>query len=176
MFEKIETERFILRNVNNNDRNEIFEILSDDETVKFLNMEKHNNIEMTDDLIDEYLIGLEKGEKFPFAIINKNTNDFIGVILVKLDLYDEDCFEFTIYINKKYWNQGIYTEIIKPIIKFAFEDVKTGNFRGFVMKRNDASSKVLEKSGFKLEKVFHVDGIEDDIKSYLITKKEYETR
>lgn len=172
---QLETKRFILRKVDMQDNIEIFEILSDEETTTYLNMEKHINIEMTNNMIKDYLNGLEEGTKYPFAIIDKETNNFIGVILVKLDLYDEDCFEFTIYINKKYWNKGIYTEVIKPIIKFSFKKIKIGNFRGFVMEGNESSCKVLERSGFTLEKIFNVPGIERKIKSYLITKNEYES-
>ena len=58
--------------------------------------------------------------------------------------------------------------------KYVFESIQTGNFRGFVMEKNVASSKVLEKNNFKLEKVFEVNGIEGKIKSYLITKAEFD--
>lgn len=174
--EQLETKRFFLRKVDIKDNKDIFEILSDEETTKYLNMKRHVNLKMTDDMINEYLNGVEEKTKYPFAIIDKETNCFIGVILVKLDLYDEDCFEFTIYINKKYWNRGIYTEVIKPIIKFSFEEIKTGNFRGFVMEENESSCRVLEKSGFSLEKIFSVPGIEGRIKSYLITMDEYKNR
>lgn len=172
---QLETKRFILRKVNIQDNIDIFEILSDEETTKYLNMERHINIEMTNDMIKDYLNGFEEGTKYPFAITDKETNNFIGVILVKLDLYDEDCFEFTIYINKKYWNKGIYTEVIKSIIKFTFKEIKTENFRGFVMEGNESSCRVLERSGFSLEKIFEVPGIERKIKSYLITKNDYES-
>ena len=51
--------------------------------------------------------------------------------------------------------------------QIAFEDIGTGNFRGFVMDKNIASKKVLEKCGCKLEKIFNVDGIDGKIYSYL---------
>ena len=38
--------------------------------------------------------------------------------------------------------------------------IGTGNFRGFVMEKNMASKRGLQKCGFKLEKIFNVDGIE----------------
>lgn len=171
--ESIETKRYILREINKEDIEEIFRILSDEEIIKHLNMEKHNNIDDTKKLINEYSIGLKRGEKYPFAIIHKETKEFIGVFLIKLDVFDEDCFEFTVYIKKKFWNQGVYTEVLKYMIEFAFDTIKTGNFRGFVMEKNEASSRVLEKCNFKLEKIFKVDGIEGNIKSYLMTKEEY---
>lgn len=169
----IETERLLLRKIDDNDAENIFIILSDNEVINNLNMDIHKEIDDTRKLINEYQQGYDEGTKYPFAIIEKNTNKFVGVFLIKIDLFDEDCFEFTIYLNKKYWGRGIYTEVLPYMIKFAFEDIKTGNFRGFVMEKNIASSKVLERCGFKLEKKFDVPGIEGKILSWLITSEEY---
>ena len=169
----IETDRFILRKVEKDDNNYIFEILCDEEVIQNLNMDIHKNIEDTNKLIEDYLLENMKGNKYPIAIVDKKTKKFIGVFLIKIDLFDEDCFEFTVYIGKKYWGKGIYTEVLPYMVKFAFEKIKTGNFRGFVMEKNIASSKVLEKSGFNLEKIFEVPGLDGKIISYLITKEEY---
>ena len=113
------------------------------------------------------------GEKFPFAIIDSTTDTFVGVFLIKLDVFDDDCFEFTVYIKKEYWNHGVYSEILPHMVDFAFTTIKTGNFRGFVIINNKSSSKVLKKSGFRLEKTFTVAGLPEPIESYLITKQEY---
>ena len=171
--ENIVTNRFILRKVNKEDSTEIFKILSDKDVNENLNMDIHVNILDTDKLIEEYLGENKNGNKYPFAIIDKNTKEFLGVFLIKLDLYDEDCFEFTIYIGKDNWGKGIYTEVLPYMTEYAFTKIQTGNFRGFVMEKNIASSKVLEKCGFTLEKVFEVPGLNGKIKSYLITREEY---
>lgn len=169
----INTERFLLRKIEREDLDDIFRLLSNPEIIENLNIEIHKCKENSEKLIAEYLEGYEKGTKYPYAIIEKSTNKFVGVFLIKLDLFDEECFEFTVYLNKKYWGKGIYTEILPYMTKVAFEDIKTENFRGFVMERNIASSKVLERCNFKLEKIFEVTGIEGKIKSYLITRKNY---
>ena len=150
MKEKI-TKRFILRKVKKEDNKEIFKILSNQETIENLNMSIHTKIEDTNEMIENYLKENEEGTKYPYAIIEKETNNFIGVFLIKLDLYDEDCLEFTIYLKKEYWGKGIYTEVLPYMTEVAFEAVKTGNFRGFVMEKNVASSRVLEKCNFKLD-------------------------
>ncbi len=171
--ENIETERFVLRKIENSDVYDIYTILSNQEVIINLNMNLHRSIEDTKAMIKDYFEEFEKGTKFPFAIVDKISKNFIGVFLIKLDLYDEDCFEFTIYIKKEYWNIGVYSEVLPYMTKFAFDKIKTSNFRGFVMENNNASSKVLEKCNFKLEKVFEVPGIEKKIKSYLMTKDMY---
>lgn len=169
----IETKRFILRKVENDDADDIYKILSNEKVIENLNMNLHEKIEDTYELLKDYENGLRKNIKFPYAIIDRCTSDFIGVFLIKLDLYDDDCFEFTIYLNEKYWGMGIYTEVLPYMTRVAFEDIGTGNFRGFVMEKNRASSRVLEKCGFKKEKVFKVPGLDGNIISYLITKENY---
>lgn len=171
--ENIETKRYILRKVEENDAEYIFKILSDKDVIENLNMDIHKNISDTENMLKEYFEENEKGNKYPFSIIDKETNKLVGVFLIKLDLYDEDCFEFTVYISKEEWGKGIYTEVLPYMTKFAFEKIGTGNFRGFVMEKNIASSKVLEKCGFELEKIFEVPGLEGKIISYLITKENY---
>lgn len=172
--QEIITDRYILRKVNKEDAHSIFEILSDEQVITNLNMNIHREIEDTYTLIEDYEKGYQEKEKYPYAIIEKETNKFVGVFLIKLDLYDEDCFEFTVYLAKSEWNKGIYTEVLPYMVKVAFEDVQTGNFRGFVMEKNKSSSRVLEKCGFELEKIFEVPGLEGKIISYLITREEYE--
>ena len=176
IIENIDTPRFLLRKVEYSDCDEIFEILSDENVITNLNMDIHKSIEDTRKLLDEYFEEYKKGNKFPYAIIDKENNNFVGVFLIKLDLYDEDCFESTIYLNKSYWNKGVFTEIMPYMTKVAIEDVKTGNFRGFVMEKNKASSRVLEKCGFELEKIFDVPGLEGKILSYLMTRENYYKR
>ena len=151
---EIETKRLKLRKIELADAEKIYEILSNEKVISNLNMEIHESIEDTYKLLEDYLKGFEEKVKFPYTILDKESNELIGVFLIKLDLYDEDCFEFTIYLDEKYWGKGIYTEVLPYMIEIAFEDIKTENFRGFVMEKNKASSRVLEKCGFELEKIF----------------------
>lgn len=169
----IETERFWLRKVTLDDSKDIFGILSDSDTIRYLNLNSISNICDVEELVEEYLRENAEGNKYPFAIIEKKSSAFVGVFLIKLDLYDEDCFEFTVYIDKKFWNQGVYSEVLPQMVKFSFEKIGTGNFRGFVMQSNASSARVLLKNKFILEKTFEVEGLPDMIESYLMTKEFY---
>lgn len=169
----IKTERCILRRTAWEDRNNIFKILNNPKAIENLNMNLHLTLEDTDRLLDDYFLGIENETKCPYTIIDSNTGAFIGIFLLKLDLYNEDAFEFTVYLDELFWGKGIYTEILPYMVTVAFDDIKTKNFRGYVMEKNVASRKVLEKSDFILEKVFNVPGIQDKIYSFLITEEDY---
>ena len=83
---EIITDRLILRKVEISDVDDIFEILSDEETIENLNMEIHKSKDDTIKLIEDYLAEYEQRNKFPYAIINKESKKFVGVFLIKLDL------------------------------------------------------------------------------------------
>lgn len=172
--EMIETNRFILRKIAKEDAKDIFEILNKDDVIKTLNMKKLEKIEDANLLIEEYLTEYEKGNKEPFVIMDKENNELLGVFLLKVDLYNEDAFEFTVFIKPEFWGKGIYTEVLPYMIEEALEKIKVKNFRGYIKEGNIASEKVLEKNKFKLEKIFKVENIEERIKSYLITQEMYE--
>lgn len=165
--DSFETNRFNIKILENKYINNVFNILSDEDVITNLNMNIHKSVEDTEKLFNEYENGYKEKEEYPFEILDKETNDFIGVFLLKRDLYTEDCFEFTIYLNKKYWSKGVYTEVLPYMTNFVFNSIKVKNFRGYVKDKNIASKKVLEKCGFKLEKIFNVPGIEGKIYSYL---------
>lgn len=101
----IETTRYILKLVEKENTNKIFKILSNPHVVENLNMNIHTKLKDTLDLLDDYYNGLQKGEKFPYEILDKKTGEFIGVFLIKLDLFDEDCYEFTIYLDELHWGK-----------------------------------------------------------------------
>ncbi len=172
----IETNRYKLKKIEKDSAKNLFHVLSNEKIIANLNMSLHKTMEDTYQLLEEYEKGFKEGTKFPFEILKKDTNEWIGVFLLKLDYYDEDCFEFTIYLDEPYWGQGIYTEILPYMVTYAFEKIGTGNVRGFVMEKNVASARVLAKSGFSLEKKIKVPGIEGEVLSYLMTKKEYDKK
>ena len=170
---QIETNRFLLNMLELDDHVRVFEILNDEEVMRYLNVGRMETLDDARNLVQDYLEGYKAGTKYPFAITSKDENCLVGIFVIKLDLFDEDCFEFTVFIDRKYWNTGIYSEVLPYMTEVAFNVINTGNFRGFVMSNNKSSARVLLKNGFVLEKTFSVDGIADKIESYLLTYEQY---
>jgi len=172
----IETERLKFRLVEKTDVEEIFSLLHDERIVKYLNMERHLTIDDTNKLLDEYFDGLIDYSKIPYYVMDKTDNAFIGVLLLKVDLYNVSSYEMTIYLKKEYWGKGYAKEMISSIYSIIFDELGIKNLRGYIMENNIASSKVLENLGFELEKIFKVDGIDGLIKSYLLTVDDYKNK
>lgn len=167
------TDRLNLRLVDINDSTDIYNILSNDNVNQNLNMDKPKDINDINELINKYFKHYQDETYEPLAITLRDTNEFVGVFLFKLDLYNEDAYECTIYIDEKFWNKGITTEVMKFMVNYFFNNYKQSNFRGYIMEKNTASARVFEKCNFKLERIFKVDGIDGNILSYLMTREDY---
>lgn len=59
--------------------------------------------------------------------------------------------EIGYWIGKKYWHQGIATELVKKLCEYGFENYDIVRIYGEIFEPNIASGKVLEKNGFQLE-------------------------
>lgn len=169
----LETARCTLRELVPADADALFEILRDEKTTEFLNLKRPENVSDAEKIIEEYSDGYRRGTKFPFAVVERSRRKLVGVFLIKEDLFDEDCFEYTTYFHRDFWGRGYLSEVFPPMLSFAFEKTGTGNVRGFVMQGNDASAKVCLKNKMILEKIFDVPGIPRKIESYLMTREMY---
>src|SRR5690606_7313539 len=84
-----------------------------------------------------------------WAVINKETGEFLGWCGLKLDGNETDIgFRFF----EKFWNKGYATESAKACLDYGFNDLRLNEIIGRAMKENTASIKVLEKIGLKYEK------------------------
>ena len=59
--------------------------------------------------------------------------------------------EISYTIHPDYWNQGYATEIVKSLIKFAFQECQLHRLEAGVAVTNCASIRVLEKTGMQRE-------------------------
>jgi RimJ/RimL family protein N-acetyltransferase len=66
--------------------------------------------------------------------------------------YIDNCSaEIGYWLGRRYWGQGIMTEAVKLVTKYAFEKLGLKRVYAYVFWGNKQSVRVLEKNGFKLE-------------------------
>jgi len=89
----------------------------------------------------------KKKHEINFAVeINGEVVGGIG-----LDKIYDHCAEIGYWLGKKYWGQGIMTEAVKLVTKYAFEKLGLRRIYAFVFLFNKASAAVLKNTGFKCE-------------------------
>lgn len=155
---------------------------------KIFESENINYFNITEDLVDEYLLmvndkeiqkmistversytkdqeitwikeALESGD-YQFSMLEKCSNKFIGNVSL-MDV-DADSCEVGICITNDMQDKHYGTEAIKRIIDYAFNDIKLKKIRAIVFSNNERSMHLVEKVGFKktsiVENVKTVDG------------------
>jgi RimJ/RimL family protein N-acetyltransferase len=88
--------------------------------------------------------------KRSFAIANDN--EFIGAIGIE-PCRDVNRYtgEIGYWIAEPFWGKGIATEAIKIFVKYIFNNYDLLKIFAHVFSSNQASTRVLEKAGFRLE-------------------------
>jgi RimJ/RimL family protein N-acetyltransferase len=144
------TERLLLKEFELSDANEMFDLNSDTDVIKFTGDKPFKNIEEAQALITNY-DQYEKYKMGRWTVLAKQTNEYLGWCGLK---YHEDVKEVDIgfRFHQKYWGRGYATESAAACLKYGFENLNLNRIIGRVLKENMASIKVLEKIGMKLEK------------------------
>jgi len=88
---------------------------------------------------------------YDFAIELKSGKKLIGGIALK----DVDQFqgmaEIGFWLGEKYWRQGLMSEAIDAVLKFAFEKLSLRRINWYAFTDNQASNVLASKTGFVFE-------------------------
>ena len=143
----IETKRLILRKWTVDDADALFEILRDQEVVRYIADGKP----FTYEKVKEFLIWGENYERengfCRWKVIEKASGEIIGSCgFVRLQ--DTQEIDFGYLFAKKHWGKGFATEIAEPALAYGFDKLGFREIIGKTDLKNFASQKVLEKMGF----------------------------
>ena len=169
----INTKRFYLRKFKITDAIAMFNNwASDDEVTKYLTWQSHRNVEVSKSFI-QYLIDTNKTD---LAICDRATNEVIGAISNVKENADFSACEIGYCLSRKYWNQGVMTEVLDAYLDDLFNNKNYKVVEAEHMVENAASGAVMIKCGFRFN--YNAEILTDkhgwiNVKHYSITKEEY---
>lgn len=150
-FPVLETERLLLRRVTTDDVNEVFELRSNPETMKYIprplvknNEEALEHIAMIEEKIETNL-GINWG------ITLKGNPKLLGIIGYYRMQPENYRSEIGYILLPEFHGKGIITEAVNTLIKYGFNDLKLHSIEAIIDPENYASEKVLQKCGFVKE-------------------------
>ncbi|TLS38138.1 GNAT family N-acetyltransferase [Pseudalkalibacillus caeni] len=150
-FTTLETPRLLLREINQGDLPEIFNIFSDKETLRYYGMEPFETEEEAEQLINAFRKGFEENQAIRWGIILKETNNLIGTIgfhnWSKRSFRAEVGYELSSNTLRK----GIMTEALNKVIPYAYNEMGLNRIGATVAPENMASRKLLAKFSFREE-------------------------
>lgn len=151
-FPYIETERLILRKIDNiKDVTNFFIIRSNSNTMFHIPRQPAQSEQDVIDLINSGNELYEKGEMMNLAICLKDSDEFIGAIGLYRINWDAHRSEIGYVINPDYSGKGYMHEACKALVKFAFEEIDFHSLEAVINSDNIPSIKVVEKIGFVRE-------------------------
>jgi len=158
LFPKLTSTRLVLDEVNSEDAQDIFEILSDEDVVKFYDFEQFTNVNQASELICNDLKKYQSGTHLRWAVRDNTTHNFLGSIGMKFNEANHSAtlgYEF----KKVTWGKGIATEALQQVINYLLKsdllkghtEKKINRLEAYTMQGNAASEKVLTKLSFQKE-------------------------
>jgi ribosomal-protein-alanine N-acetyltransferase len=154
-FPHIETERLILRKIDNvKDVANFFKVRSNSNTMYHIPRPPAQFEQDVIDLINSGNEQYEKGEMMSLAIALKDTDEFIGAIGFYRIKWEDHRTEIGYILNPDYSGKGYMHEACKALIKFAFEEIGFHSLEAVINADNFASINVVEKLGFVREAYF----------------------
>jgi len=153
-FPEFESRRLRFRKIILDDAKEIFLIRSNDDVMRYMDVPRHYSVSDSEKLLQSIEESLKNENGINWAIIEKDSNAFIGYIGF-IRIFSEHCrAEIGYALKPEYWGKGYMYETINRLVKFGFEEIKLHSIEANVNPMNERSKKVLERVGFKKEAYF----------------------
>ncbi len=141
---QVETKRLFLRDFVPEDASDLYEILGDEETMKYC--EPAYDLAQTEKFLTDFCIGRHGG----VAAVCRDSGKVIGYILFHEG--EKGVYEIGWFFNRVYWGRGFAFEACRAVIDYAF--CRMGAHKVFAETIDGGRSvRLMEKLGMKREGV-----------------------
>ena len=159
----LETPRLILRQLTDDDVDNLYLLDNDPEVMRFISGGVTSSYETIQDVfLPNVLSYYEKYDKLGFwAVIEKSTQEFIGWIVLRpeshfcfaklLNAVEDNALELGYRWRKISWNKGYATEASLAIINKTLALENCFKIIAWALPENTASIRVMEKLGMRLQ-------------------------
>jgi len=178
----LETDRLTLRQFTETDVENLFELNSDPEVMRYITGGKPTpREEIRDNIIPFHLGVYERSDGLgTWAAQARSTGEFLGWFHFRPG--SGEGAELGYRLRRGAWNKGYATEGSRALIRKGFTDLRVDRVFALTMTVNTASRRVLEKAGLTLVRTFPwhlpdlIEGSEHGEVEYALTRAEWETR
>ena len=161
---KLESERLLIRPFKIGDEQALFELNSNSLVQKYTGDKLVTTKKQAEEILhnivlkDYQIYGYGR-----FAVIYKFDQKLIGFTGIKYLPEVNGESDLGYRFLPEYWGKGIATESSKMTLEYGFKSLQLEKILGFTELKNKASTRVLEKVGFKINKIDFYPGEENDL-------------
>lgn len=138
---RLETERLILRNYQNDDVVQVHEYFSNEDVSKY-----EDFYPMTIDEVSEIVFEWSSMDNRLVAVL-KESNILIGSVGYWID--EDGDYSIDYDFNPEYGKQGYATEAVSKLLEYLFDELKISKIYGDCDVRNVNSYRLMERLGFQ---------------------------
>ena len=150
-FPELNTERLLLRKLEESDWDMISYLRSDKEVNEFVKRPSAESKEKALEFINKTNNGIDRQNLFYWTITEKESNQMIGSICLWNFSKDRKTAEVGYDLSPKFQGKGIMNESLKSILEFGFKNLNLDLIEAYTHKRNLSSKKLLERNRFILD-------------------------
>lgn len=155
---QLTTDRLLVCDPEESDLMELHELLSDKVAMYYLDDISTVTLEESKENLKASMSGVGKSDRknYFFKILKKENHEFIGQIGYTV-LYETPMGKIVgmgYFIKPKFWGQGITTEAVREVMRFAFEDNNVFKIETGCNAENINSEKIMKKVGMTKEAEF----------------------
>lgn len=177
-FPLLQTERLVLRQMTLADVNEVFDMRSNPEVMKYIGKPRAKSMDDAKDLIQRVTDGLYNQTGITWALSLKESPDLIGSLGLWRTEPENNRAEIGFTLRRQFHRKGYLSEAIKPVLAFGFERMQLNSIMGSADARNLASCRTMEKAGFKCEGIlrqnWYFEGNYSDSAIYGLLAEDYQ--
>jgi RimJ/RimL family protein N-acetyltransferase len=181
----LETERVLLRRFTEADVDNLFDLDSDPDVMRYLTNGKPTPRDVIqNETLPRFLHYYERFGGFGFwAAIDKSTGEFLGWFHFRsLEGASPDEPELGYRLRESAWGKGLGTEVSRALIRKGFTELGVRRVVASTDRVNYASRRVMEKAGMRHVRTFRFDepwpglpeGPEQEGVEYALTKADWE--
>jgi RimJ/RimL family protein N-acetyltransferase len=165
----LETERTILREVNEDDAEFVLDLLNQPSFIRYIGDRKVRTVEQARDYVkSRFIENYRKHGYAMWAVVSKETGDAMGIcgFIRREGLPEADIgFAFLPQFERK----GYAYESAAAVMRYGRDNLKLGRVLAITSKDNAASVRLLEKLGFEFERFITMPGDDEELNLFSST-------
>jgi len=147
--DQIETERLILRKPSLEDAQALFDTyMQDTEVTRYVMWRPHTHIEQTLAFLRICLEHWDNGQRFPYVITLKGSDDPIGMVDIH---FNGSTAGLGYVVGRPFWGNGYIPEAARAVVEWALGQPEIYRVNATCDVENAASARVMEKIGMQRE-------------------------
>ena len=153
-FPQLSTERLLLRQMSDEDANDLFVLRSDKKVMQFIDRPLAESTEDALQLIRKIQDSLNNNDGITWAIALKSESRLIGTIGFWRIIKEHYRAEIGYLISPELQGRGLMQEAMNIVLNYGFNEMKLHSVEANVNPANEASIKLLERNRF-IREAYH---------------------